>query len=130
MHSYDFALLLAFFAIVLLPAPWLGRFYFKVMEGQRTWLSPLLGPVERGCYRLAGVDPGRTGFDRQPPHPQRAHQLQMLRGEHRQGVRAEHLLHHLGMCRQRQKASGQRQDSSGGTEQVHGCDPSGVLVVG
>ncbi|WEK32685.1 MAG: potassium-transporting ATPase subunit KdpA [Candidatus Pseudomonas phytovorans] len=55
MHSYDFALLLAFFAIVLLPAPWLGRFYFKVMEGQRTWLSPLLGPVERVCYRLAGV---------------------------------------------------------------------------
>jgi K+-transporting ATPase ATPase A chain len=57
MHSYDYALLLGFFALVLLPAPWLGRFYYKVMEGQRTWLSPLLGPVERGCYRLAGVDP-------------------------------------------------------------------------
>ncbi|MGB8975537.1 MAG: potassium-transporting ATPase subunit KdpA, partial [Pseudomonas capeferrum] len=55
MHSYDFALLLAFFVIVLLPAPWLGRFYYKVMEGQRTWLSPVLGPVEQGCYRLAGV---------------------------------------------------------------------------
>ncbi|MEG0244806.1 MAG: potassium-transporting ATPase subunit KdpA, partial [Pseudomonas sp.] len=36
--------------------PWLGRFYFKVMEGQRTWLSPLLGPVEQACYRLAGVN--------------------------------------------------------------------------
>ncbi|GLO52687.1 potassium-transporting ATPase potassium-binding subunit [Pseudomonas putida] len=59
MHSYDFALLLAFFAIVLLPAPWLGRFYFKVMEGQRTWLSPLLGPVEQACYRLAGVRAGQ-----------------------------------------------------------------------
>ncbi|WJM94558.1 potassium-transporting ATPase subunit KdpA [Pseudomonas defluvii] len=59
MHSYDYALLLAFFAIVLLPAPWLGRFYYKVMEGQRTWLTPILGPVERGCYRIAGVDPGR-----------------------------------------------------------------------
>ncbi|MFJ7814165.1 potassium-transporting ATPase subunit KdpA [Pseudomonas asiatica] len=59
MHSYDFALLLAFFAIVLLPAPWLGRFYFKVMEGQRTWLSPLLGPVEQTCYRLAGVRAGQ-----------------------------------------------------------------------
>ncbi|MCX2890552.1 potassium-transporting ATPase subunit KdpA [Pseudomonas sp. DCB_BI] len=56
MHSYDYALLLAFFAIVLLPAPWLGRFYFRVMEGQRTWLSPLLGPVEQTCYRLAGVN--------------------------------------------------------------------------
>lgn len=57
MHSYDYALILVFFALVLLPAPWLGRFYYRVMEGQRTWLSPLLGPLERGCYRLAGVDP-------------------------------------------------------------------------
>ena len=57
MHSYDYALILGFFALVLLPAPWLGHFYYKVMEGQRTWLSPLLAPVERGCYRLAGVEP-------------------------------------------------------------------------
>src|SRR5476651_360163 len=57
MHSYDYWLILAFFALVLIPAPFLGRFYYKVMEGQRTWLSPILGPVERGCYRVAGVDP-------------------------------------------------------------------------
>src|SRR5690349_907087 len=57
MHSYDYWLILGFFALVLVPAPFLGRFYYKVMEGQRTWLSPVLGPVERGCYRLAGVDP-------------------------------------------------------------------------
>ena len=57
MHSYDYALILAFFALVLLPAPWLGRFYYKVMEGQRTWLTPVLGPVEKLCYRVAGVDP-------------------------------------------------------------------------
>ncbi|EIK94897.1 potassium-transporting ATPase subunit A [Pseudomonas sp. M47T1] len=56
MHSYDYGVILAFFALVLIPAPMLGRFYYKVMEGQRTWLSPVLGPVERGCYRLAGVD--------------------------------------------------------------------------
>ena len=59
MHSYDYALVLAFFALVLLPAPWLGRFYYKVMEGQRTWLTPVVGPVERLCYRVAGVDPSR-----------------------------------------------------------------------
>ena len=57
MHSYDYGLILAFFTLVLLPAPWLGRFYYKVMEGQRTWLSPVLGPVEKICYRIAGVDP-------------------------------------------------------------------------
>ncbi|MCY1399009.1 Potassium-transporting ATPase potassium-binding subunit [compost metagenome] len=56
MHSHDYAVILAFFALVLLPAPWLGRFYYTVMEGQRTWLTPVLGPLERGCYRLAGVD--------------------------------------------------------------------------
>ena len=57
MHSYDYALVLAFFVLVLLPAPWLGRFYYKVMEGQRTWMTPVLGPVENVCYRIAGVDP-------------------------------------------------------------------------
>src|ERR1700739_716100 len=55
MHSYDYWQILAFFALVLLPAPFLGRFYYKVMEGQRTWLTPVLGPVECGCYRIAGV---------------------------------------------------------------------------
>ncbi len=57
MHSYDYALILAFFALVLVPAPFLGRFYYKVMEGQRTWLTPVFGPVEKVCYRVAGVDP-------------------------------------------------------------------------
>ncbi|MFI7856991.1 potassium-transporting ATPase subunit KdpA [Pseudomonas promysalinigenes] len=55
MHSYDYTLLIVFFALVLLPAPWLGRFYYNVMEGQRTWLTPVMGPLEKGCYRLAGV---------------------------------------------------------------------------
>jgi K+-transporting ATPase ATPase A chain len=57
MHLYDYALIIAFFALVLIPAPFLGRFYYRVMEGQRTWLSPVLQPVENGCYRLAGIDP-------------------------------------------------------------------------
>ena len=35
-----------------------------VYEGQRTFLSPVLGPVERGIYRLAGVDAKReTGLE-------------------------------------------------------------------
>ncbi|WP_191485158.1 potassium-transporting ATPase subunit KdpA [Pseudomonas sp. FEN] len=56
MHSYDYLLILAFLVLVLAPAPALGRFYYKVMEGQRTWLTPLFGPLERACYRLSGVD--------------------------------------------------------------------------
>jgi K+-transporting ATPase ATPase A chain len=35
----------------------LGRYIVELFEGRRTFLSPVLGPVERGLYRLAGVDP-------------------------------------------------------------------------
>ncbi|MET3717515.1 potassium-transporting ATPase subunit KdpA [Pseudomonas sp. PvP001] len=56
MNSHDFALIAAFLALILLPAPWLGRFYYKVMEGQRTWLSVPLQPVEKLCYRFSGID--------------------------------------------------------------------------
>lgn len=57
MHDYDWLLLAAFFLLVLAPAPFIGRYFYRVMEGQRTWLSPLLQPLERLCYRVAGVDP-------------------------------------------------------------------------
>ncbi|MGM3387793.1 potassium-transporting ATPase subunit KdpA [Stutzerimonas stutzeri] len=56
MNVNDYGLIAAFFLMVLLPAPWLGRYLYRAMEGQRTWLTPVLQPVERLCYRLAGVD--------------------------------------------------------------------------
>src|SRR5271168_693838 len=37
----------------------LGKYMSLVFQGQRTWLSPVCGPVERGFYSLAGVDPKR-----------------------------------------------------------------------
>ncbi len=46
-----------FVAVVLLLTRPLGGYLNGVMAGQRTVLSPLLLPVERGFYRLAGVDP-------------------------------------------------------------------------
>jgi K+-transporting ATPase ATPase A chain len=42
--------------LVLLVKP-LGAYMAAVYEGRRTWLAPVLGPVERGIYRAAGVDP-------------------------------------------------------------------------
>ncbi|MED5608805.1 potassium-transporting ATPase subunit KdpA [Pseudomonas sp. JH-2] len=57
MNSHDVMLIAAFFALVLLPAPLLGRFYYKVMEGERTFLSPVFLPVERLVYRVCGIDP-------------------------------------------------------------------------
>lgn len=57
MNSHDVLLIVAFLALVLVPAPFLGRFYYKVMEGQRTSLSPLFLPVERAIYRACGIHP-------------------------------------------------------------------------
>lgn len=37
----------------------LGRHMARVFSGERTFLHPLLHPVERGFYRLAGVTPER-----------------------------------------------------------------------
>ena len=37
----------------------LGRYMARIFEGERTFLTPVLGPVERGLYRLAGVDETR-----------------------------------------------------------------------
>ena len=47
------------FAIILtaLALP-LGNYMAAVYEGRRTWLDPVLGPVERGLYRVIRVDPG------------------------------------------------------------------------
>src|SRR4030081_1636735 len=41
--------------IALLVKP-LGGYMTRVFTGERTFLSPVLGPVERACYRLCGVD--------------------------------------------------------------------------
>ena len=43
-------------ALVIGAALPLGRFIADVFEGRRTILSPVLRPVERGFYRLSGVD--------------------------------------------------------------------------
>jgi len=44
-------------AILLVLTRPLGGYLSRVMEGQRTFLSPVLAPVERGFYGLAGIDP-------------------------------------------------------------------------
>ena len=46
-----------FGGIVLLLVKPLGGYMTRVFAGERTVLSPVLGPLERGFYRLAGVDP-------------------------------------------------------------------------
>ena len=35
----------------------LGRYLARVFTGERTWLDPVIGPLERGVLYLVGVDP-------------------------------------------------------------------------
>jgi K+-transporting ATPase ATPase A chain len=45
-----------YFLILLLLTKPLGLFMYRVFNGERTFLHPVLQPVERGIYRLTGVD--------------------------------------------------------------------------
>lgn len=44
-----------FFLIVLAVTKPLGSYMARLFAGERTWLTPVLGPVERLIYRLSGV---------------------------------------------------------------------------
>jgi len=45
-------------AVLLLVKP-LGLYIARVFSGQRTWLTPVLSPIERGFYAIAGVRPDK-----------------------------------------------------------------------
>ena len=48
-----------YFAILLLITQPLGAHMVRVFEGERTFLHGALGWLERGAYRILGVDPNR-----------------------------------------------------------------------
>ncbi len=56
MSSTDWIQLVAFLAVVFTCAPFLGKFLARVFDGERHILS-FLAPVEKGIYRLTGVNP-------------------------------------------------------------------------
>src|SRR5262245_36296514 len=51
--------ILLFLLAVLLVTPVLGGYMTRVFMRQRTWLDPVLRPLERLTYRLTGVDETR-----------------------------------------------------------------------
>jgi K+-transporting ATPase ATPase A chain len=57
MTFYGWATIFGFAIILTLLAMPLGRYMAAVYSGERTWLDPVLGPVERGTYRILGVRP-------------------------------------------------------------------------
>src|ERR1035441_9901892 len=52
---------LLFFAIIFAVTKPLGLFLARVFSGERTFLDPVLRPVERMIYRLTRVDQEREG---------------------------------------------------------------------
>lgn len=49
--------LLFYFGLLMALIPILGNYMAKVLSYQTTWLSPVIGPLEKGIYRLTGIDP-------------------------------------------------------------------------
>jgi potassium-transporting ATPase potassium-binding subunit len=48
--------ILFYLVLLILVVKPLGGFMAKVYQGERTFLSPIVGPLERLLYRLAGID--------------------------------------------------------------------------
>ncbi len=45
-----------FYSIILVATKPIGLYMARVFEGERTWLDPILCPIERLIYKLTGVD--------------------------------------------------------------------------
>jgi K+-transporting ATPase ATPase A chain len=56
MTAVGWAQILAYCAIIIAITPLLGSYMTRVFNGERTWLSPILRPVEVAIYNIAGVD--------------------------------------------------------------------------
>ncbi|MFN8660400.1 MAG: potassium-transporting ATPase subunit KdpA [Thermomicrobiales bacterium] len=52
-------LVVAYMGVLLALTRPLGSYLFQLFNGERTFLSPVLRPVERGLYRITGVDEAR-----------------------------------------------------------------------
>ncbi|NYT39315.1 potassium-transporting ATPase subunit KdpA [Sphingomonas sp. R-74633] len=57
MTVQGWMLIVVFVALLVALAKPVGLWLFAIYEGRRTPLHVVLGPVERGFYKLAGVDP-------------------------------------------------------------------------
>jgi len=55
MKVEGWILIFVFAGLVALIARPMGLYLAAVFDGRRTWLSPVLAPLERGFYRLGGV---------------------------------------------------------------------------
>src|ERR1043166_7677019 len=62
-------LIVLFTALIVAVAKPMGMWLFALYEGRRTPFHAVLGPVERGFYKLAGIDPAaEQGWRRYAVH--------------------------------------------------------------
>jgi K+-transporting ATPase ATPase A chain len=57
--AFDWLQIAVLLVIVTLLIKPLGSYLARVYQGERTWLSLLLSPLEKGLYRAAGIQPDR-----------------------------------------------------------------------
>jgi len=57
MNALGVVQILLFIVVLVALVKPLGTFMAKVYDGERTFLSPVLEPIERGIYRLAAIKP-------------------------------------------------------------------------
>src|SRR5689334_22429673 len=58
MNTEIFGIIVMYILVVLLAIP-LGKYIAKVYEGQRTWLDPVLNPLDKIFFRLSGIRPDK-----------------------------------------------------------------------
>ncbi len=51
---------LPFLLLLLVIAPFLGNYIYKALSGQRHFMLPVLGWLEKGIYKISGVDAERS----------------------------------------------------------------------
>ena len=56
MNTEIIGVIVMFVVMVLLSIP-LGKYMGKVYEGERTWLDPILNPLDKLFYKLGGINP-------------------------------------------------------------------------
>ncbi|HEY8734568.1 MAG TPA: potassium-transporting ATPase subunit KdpA, partial [Puia sp.] len=58
MNTEIIGVIVMFLATILLAIP-LGRYIGKVYEGQKTWLDPILKPIDKFFFKVGGIHPER-----------------------------------------------------------------------
>lgn len=56
MNAEIIGIVLMFFITIILAIP-LGKYIAKVYTGERTWVDPIFGPVDKIVFKLSGINP-------------------------------------------------------------------------